>query len=73
MKDPNNFRDQLTDLINKHDGFSSILERYGIDSKTAAERMIKSFLGDAQFNKTLAAKLKNLDIDTNKLTYKAGR
>jgi len=60
MRDPNNFKDQVADLMDKHDGMSLILEHYGVSSEKAAKKMIETFLEGIQYDKELTLKLKNL-------------
>lgn len=60
MRKPDNFKDQVADLMDKHDGFSLILKHYNVTSENAAEKMIETFLEGVQYDKELTQKLKNL-------------
>ena len=60
MRDPNNFKDQVADLMDKHDGMKVILEHFKLTSDTAAEAMVSDFLEGIQFDIELKQKLKGL-------------
>ncbi len=45
MRDPNNFKDQVANLMDNHEGMSLILEYYGVSSDTAANVLYSKAYG----------------------------
>ena len=54
-----NFKDQLTELINNHDGMQTILSQYNLTSESTSEIMMRGFIRELELLSRVGGKRSN--------------
>ena len=60
-----NFKDQLTELINNHDGVQTILSQYNLTSESTSEIMMRGFIKELEFLSRVGGRSKKHTQDLN--------